>query len=356
MFNIKRLELAQKRCRYTSKFLAEKSGIAPVTLSRILNGKQAPDEETKKRLISALGFPEQFYEKDDADEIDVRSASFRSLSGMTARERDASLSAGSIAFEIADWLNNKYQLPNPDLPDLGYETDSASAAQIVRQYWGLGEKPIGNLIKTLEAKGVRIFSLSETTKNVDAYSLWRNDEPFIFLNTFKTAERSRFDAAHELGHLILHKHGGPSHRSAEMEANTFASAFLMPINDVRSRLPYVSGLQMIITEKQRWRVSAAALCYRLHRLGILSDWQNRTFNIHLNQRYGTTEPNGIERETSGVWRMVFDDLWQQRKTRALIANELCLPESELDNLVFGLATQNDHRLIQREKTDLRIIK
>lgn len=356
MFNLSRLELARKRCRYTSKILAEKSGIAPVTLSRVVNGKQAPDDETKRRLIAALGFPEKFYEKDDADEIDAGSASFRSLSGMTARERDASLSAGSLAFEIADWLNKTYQLPNPDLPNLDYEIDASSAAQTVRQYWGIGEKPIGNLIMTLEAKGVRIFSLSETTKNVDAYSLWRNDEPFIFLNTFKSAERSRFDAAHELGHLILHRHGGPAHRSAETEANTFASAFLMPVNDVKTRLPFVSSLQMIIAEKKRWRVSAAALCYRLHKLGILSEWQNRTFNIQLNQRYGTTEPNGIERETSGVWKMVFEDLWQQRKTRAIIADELSLPESELDNLVFGLASQKSIEPIQQEKIGLRLVK
>lgn len=337
MFNIKRLELARSRRRYTSKILSEKAGIVPVTLSRILNGKQSPDEDTKARLIGVLGFPPGFYELDDPDEIVTKSASFRSLSGMTARERDAALAAGSIAFEIADWLHKTYSLDVPDLLDLEHERDPTVAARTVRQHWGLGEKPIGNLIKILEAKGVRIFSLSETTKNVDAFSLWRNDEPFIFLNTFKSAERSRFDAAHELGHLILHKHGGPQYRSAEMEANLFASSFLMPATDVRTRLPYVGSLNKIIEEKQRWRVSAAALCYRLHKLGIISDWQNRTFNIQLNQRFGKQEPHGIEREKSGVWRMVFDDLWQQRKTRSSIAHELSIPESELENLVFGLA-------------------
>jgi Zn-dependent peptidase ImmA (M78 family)/transcriptional regulator with XRE-family HTH domain len=337
MFNIKRLELARKRRRYTSGILSEKAGIAPVTLSRVLNGKQTPDEDTKSRLIAALGFPPEFYELDDPDEIETKSASFRSLSGMTAKERDAALAAGSIAFEVADWLNNAYSLDEPDLLDLGHESDSAAAARTIRQHWGLGEKPIGNLIKILEAKGVRIFSLSETTKNVDAFSLWRNDEPFIFLNTFKSAERSRFDAAHELGHLILHKHGGPQYRSAEMEANLFASSFLMPAADVRTRLPYVASLNKIIQEKQRWRVSATALCYRLHKLGIISDWQNRTFNIQINQRFGKQEPYGIEREKSGIWRIVFDDLWQQRKSRARIAHDLSIPESELENLVFGLA-------------------
>ena len=70
---------------------------------------------------------------------------------------------------------------------------------------------------------MRVFSLAENTKNVDAFSCWRNDEPYVFLNTFKSTERSRFDSAHELGHLVLHRHGGAKQgRSAEYEAHLFA--------------------------------------------------------------------------------------------------------------------------------------
>lgn len=355
MININRIELARKRRRFTSKALADAAGISQVTLSRLFNGKQEPDSATIEKIITALNFPYSFFEKDDADEIKATSASFRSLTGMTAKERDAALAAGSIAFEIADWLNERYCLPEPDLLDLKHEHDPEAAARTIRQYWGIGERPIGNLIKILEAKGVRIFSLSETTKNIDAFSLWRNDEPFIFLNTFKSAERSRFDAAHELGHLLLHRHGGPAYRSAENEANTFASSFLMPSDDVRTRLPYVTSLNKIIQEKSRWRVSAAALCYRLHKLGIISDWQNRTFNIQLNQRFGKSEPQGIEREKSGIWSMVFDDLWQQRKSRSFIAKELSIPESELENLVFGLAAEIHTPDISLTSPQLRLV-
>ncbi|MND84871.1 helix-turn-helix protein [compost metagenome] len=348
--------MARKRRRFTSKILAERAGIAPVTLSRVLNGKQEPDEETVSKLVKALDFPSEFFQKDDTDEVDAKSASFRSLSAMTARERDAALSAGSLAFEVVDWLNRNYQLPIQDLLDFEQDRDPVSAARTLRQHWGLGEKPIGHLLNVLEAKGVRIFSLSEATKNVDAFSLWRNDEPFIFLNTFKSAERSRFDAAHELGHLVLHRHGGPAHRSAELEANAFASAFLMPEDDVRARLPFVATLQTIIEHKKRWRVSAAALCYRLNKLGIISEWQNRAFNIQLNQRFSKTEPNGIEREKSAIWKMVFEDLWMQRKSRARIATELNLPESELENLVFGLAADPGASTETTSQKGLHLVK
>lgn len=337
MFNVKRLELARKRRRYTAKILAERANIAPVTLSRVVNGLQNPDDETIDRLIEALDYPKDFFFRDDIDPIDVTTASFRSLKAMTARERDAALSAGELAYELSDWTRQKFNLPAADLLDLETANDPSAAARSLRQYWSIGERPIGNMVKLLEAKGVRVFSLAENTKNVDAFSCWRNGEPYVFLNTFKTTERSRFDAAHELGHLVLHKHGGPKQgRSAEHEAHLFAASFLMPEDDVLATIPYVAGLDGIVRSKGRWGVSVAALAYRLHKLNVLTDWQYRTFCIQINRRYGTGEPNGLPPERSSVWQMVLTELWKEGVTKARIAGQLGIPSDELENLLFGL--------------------
>jgi transcriptional regulator with XRE-family HTH domain len=55
MFNIGRMELARKRQRLTAKALAEKAGISPVTLSRVVNGQQVPDEDTVDGLVRLPG-------------------------------------------------------------------------------------------------------------------------------------------------------------------------------------------------------------------------------------------------------------------------------------------------------------
>jgi Zn-dependent peptidase ImmA (M78 family) len=183
--------------------------------------------------------------------------------------------------------------------------------------------------------------LDEKTKSVDAFSCWRNNEPYIFLNNFKTAERSRFDAAHELGHLVLHRHGGPDQRNAENEANTFASSFLMPRADVLSRASHVNTLGDIIKLKRRWRVSTAALMYRLHKLGYISDWNYRTFNIQLRQAFGDKEPEGIEREKSHVWVALLRELWKDGKTLDYIASALDLPATEVRGITFGLTAAFD---------------
>jgi hypothetical protein len=48
------------------------------------------------------------------------------------------------------------------------------------------------------------------------------------------------------------KHGGPRQgRDAQMEANSFASSFLMPKADVKSRLPFVGRLDDLVGAKKK---------------------------------------------------------------------------------------------------------
>ncbi len=128
---------------------------------------------------------------------------------------------------------------------------------------------------------MRVFSLSVDAREVDAFPMWYGDIPFVFLNTKKTAERCRFDAAHELGHLVMHRHGAPQGQEAEKEANAFASAFLMPRRSVLANAPRSATLKSLISHKKYWNVSAAALNYRLHSLNLTTDWTNRTLCIDL---------------------------------------------------------------------------
>lgn len=357
MFNPRRLSLARKRRRLTAKALAEKSGLAVDTISRLENGSNPPDEATVAKLVRVLNFPTQFFFDNDPEDIDTGAVSFRSFSKMSARERDAAISAGSLGLQLSLWVEARFNLPAPNLPDLSYEADPENAAHSVRQFWGIGERPVGNLMGLLETNGVRLFSLSENTASVNAFSFWRDDKPFVFLNNFKTAESSIFDASHELGHLVMHKHGDPKEtRSAEREANSFASAFLMPAKDFRARAPRRANVDAILQAKTRWRVSAMAMAYRLNSLGLLSEWQYKSICIELGKRgYRTAEPIGIPRETSAIWRKVLGQLWSEKTTKNDIASNLNLPLDELEGLIWNLAGL-DQRPTDPAGTGPRIIK
>lgn len=338
MFNSQRLILGRKRRKLTARALALAIGVSPITISRLENGVNEPEDDTVEALARALNFPRGFFFAEDVDELPAEAASFRSLSSMTARERDAALSAGVIAYLFIDWVAERFNLPATDVPELRGDATPEAAAQVVRANWGLGELPISNMIKLLESKGVRVFSLCEDTNNVDAFSCWRGNNPFVFLNTFKSTERSRFDAAHELGHLVMHRHGAPQDsRQAESEADRFASAFLMPTDDVMSRIRYVTDLENLIRAKKRWGVSVAALNYRLHKLRVVSEWQNRSLNIEMSSRgFRRQEPEGLPPETSALWPQIFTSLWRERISRDQIASELNVPTGELDAILHRL--------------------
>lgn len=356
MFNSSRLILARKRRGFSGKELADLADLTAVHISRLEKGKAENVEKTTVEALSkALNFPINFFYSHDVDLPSKDNASFRSLSAMTARERDAALSAGAIGYLLSDWVCERFTLPEVDLPDLREENDAGIAARSLRSYWGLGEKPITNVIKLLELKGVKVFSLAEDTKNVDAFSCWRNGIPYIFLNTFKTAERSRFDACHELGHLVLHKHGKPQGRLAEMEADKFASHFLMPSMDLVGNISFVTSLKQLVKAKKRWGVSVAALAYRLHKSNVLSDWQYRSFCIQINKL--KSEPDGLAREKSVIWEKVFRELWKDKSTKDHVANELGIPPIEIDSLVFNLIEDDVNKLAlsKREPHKLSLV-
>jgi Zn-dependent peptidase ImmA (M78 family)/DNA-binding XRE family transcriptional regulator len=337
MRNPDRVELVRRRLGLTKLALAEKLGVDRKTVQRFESGQSELPEACIERLCSLSGYPEKFFEKQAVEFPSAAGVSFRSLRSLTSSTRDAALAAGALAFEVDDWITERYGLPDHRLVQIENRSPEEAAA-FLRARWGIGERPIGNMINLLEAHGVRVFSLAEETRHLDAYSFWRNDKPYVFLNTLKTAERSRQDAAHELGHLVMHRHTGSSHPNAENEANAFAGAFLMPPADVIAEVSRVRSINDIISAKRRWGVSAAALNFTLHKLGKISDWNYRGYYIALGKMGRDFEPNGMDRETSQIWTKILTDLWNRGISPSRLAEELGIPEFELSSLLFGITS------------------
>ena len=340
---------------------AERLGVDRKTINRLEAGETEPSEHLVKMLMKVTGYEAHFFSGKTLDQPEPDGVSFRSMRSVTQMRRDAAIAAASYGYALDDWISARFSRPVSDLPDLGLaEYTPETAAIALRMEWGIGNRPINNMINLLESHGVRVFALAEETKELDAYSFWRGDVPYVFLNSGKSCERSRFDAAHELGHLVMHRTHGARHQSAEHEANAFASAFLMPEADVLAHVPRVTTLQQLISLKKRWRVSLAALVYRLNKLGRMPERQYKDFSILISQSgYRKDEPEPIERETSQVWQKVFSYLWKQGITRAHIAKEIGVPESEIHNLLHGIVGSTAHqagggapsfRLVERSTT------
>lgn len=363
MFNRTRFALARKRRGLTKRTLAADVGVTERSISAYESGATHPEKETIIKIAQVLRFPESFFFADDVDELTPDIASFRAMTKMTAGQRDMALSSGAIALMLNDWLEDRFSLPSPNLPDLGRtgnaearrapskierssegdafpaqgkEHDPEACAEALREFWGIGELPIKNMITLMEANGIRVYSLAIDAREVDAFSMWHDNKPFVFLNTNKTAERCRFDAAHELGHLVMHRHGAPHGQEAEREANAFASAFLMPRRSVLANAPRAATLKSLISHKKYWTVSAAALNYRLHSLGLTTAWNYRTLCIQLSELGRNKEPESAPFETSQVLSKVFTALRDEGITKFDVAKAINVTPEEIDELTFGL--------------------
>lgn len=336
-----RLTIARKRRGLSGATLARRVNVTPTTIYGYERGRGNPSQQTIDALSHVLEFPREYFLAPEIEPIAEGAVSFRSLKAMTAAERDRALAAGTLALQLSAWVQRRFHLQSPNVPDMR-EFEPCAAALALREYWGMGADPVGNVVHWLEAKGVRVFSLKEQSARMDAFSLWHSDglniEPMVFLNTLKNAEHGRMDAAHELGHLVLHRHGPPRGRDAEAEAWAFAAEFLMPETSVLEHTGRMSAVTVadLLPLKKIWSVSVAALARRLRNLDLLSEWNYRSICIELSQMGRANEPEPLPRETSVVFSQVFQDLRAQGIKKADVARDLCLYVDDLDALIFGL--------------------
>ena len=340
MFRPEQLVLARLRRGMKKSQLAEAVMVTPLAIANYENGVHEPKTDVLDRIAEVLDFPPSFFALDlNIEEIPADAASFRKLSRTPASLRDAALASGEICVALNRWIESNFELPDTDVPDLDPGIlEPEAAAALVRNQWGLGIAPISNVLHLIESRGVRVFSLGQQCREIDAFSFWRDGIPFILLGTHKTAERAIFDLAHELGHLILHRHlTRPSGRSEEIEANGFAAAFLMPRADIAASGLYRASLSDLIEAKTRWKVSVAALVYRLHELQLMSDWEFRENFKLVGQYLRRTEPNSLPREHSAILSTVMATMRKEGKTRSQVALEsIGTYQADLEEFLSGL--------------------
>lgn len=342
---------------WTKARLANELGVQVRSVQGYESGEYAPEPERLSQISSLLQFPEDFFVGDDLPLIEEHTASFRSMSKMSATLKRSALGFGTTAFLLNDWIEERFRIPEADLPDLS-DLSPEEAAATLRRMWGLGEAPIGNLIHLLELKGVRVYSLAIEAKEVDAFSVWHTGRPFVFLNTFKSAEHSRFDAAHELGHLVRDTHSmlhGEAHSpEMEKEANAFAGAFLMPKDTITAYRSGLATMGKLIDMKRIWGVSLTALAFRMNQLGLFTEWTYRNLCIQVAKHgYRTSEPNPMTPESSQLLKKVFDSLRNEGISRADVASDLCLAQQDIDNLTFGLTLSPVSSAAERSGRALR---
>ncbi len=299
IFDPSRLTQARHAVSWTKKRLADELDISAAAVGQYESGVIRPRAEQLERIAQLLDVPADYFAvgRPRAD-VDAASCHFRSLRSMRAYERDQAVTYVEQLWELCHALELRVRLPETDLLDLSVshsveEDDSAyssliapaEAARLVRRRWGLGSDRVSHLVRTLEAHGILVGLLPfSDARRVDAFSTSHTPRPVMVLASDKTdVYRHRFTAAHELGHLVLHRNAQPGDVRHEREADQFAAEFLLPASRIEPQLPRRIDFTRLISLQSYWGVSVEALLYRSRELGVISDATHRRARIKLNE-------------------------------------------------------------------------
>jgi Zn-dependent peptidase ImmA (M78 family)/transcriptional regulator with XRE-family HTH domain len=302
-FDGRRLAVARRLHCMSRRELARRIEVTPSAVTQYERGSSRPSLTVLARVGLALGMPQEFFSRGlEIPEVPRSSAHFRSLRSTPANRREQALAFGELALAVLDLIEQyvdlpPVRLPSIDLPSEPSEQDVAVAAAQVRRDLAVGAGPVPNVLRLLETRGVLVVRLPTAgfDPRVDAFSSSEtaSGRPIVLMSPLKDDKaRSRFDASHELGHLVMHAGVEPGSRVIESQAMSFAAEFLMPRAEIEDSLPTRVDWETFHVLKRHWGVSLAALVYRAHKLGRLSDLSYRRANEQL-KTWGHPEPGPL---------------------------------------------------------------
>lgn len=278
-----RLTQAREFASLTRLELSARLKKSSSSVSRWEKGESAPEAEALEAMSLILGFPLSWFTK---PLIERKSAPvfYRTLASTTKDLRSRAGLKMEWLQEIFEYFSTWLDWPAVDLPDIQVSdhrelrrSDIAQAAMDCRTRWGLGLAPIPDLALAVESAGVICARIVQGNIKMDGLSQWNESgRPFILLSNDKcNYYRSRFDLAHELGHVVLHRNiktFEASHlKDIEGQANYFASCLLLPEEMISVELQRYPSLESILALKKRWNVSVAAIIYRAAQMRLISE-------------------------------------------------------------------------------------
>jgi Zn-dependent peptidase ImmA (M78 family) len=351
-FNGEMLTLARETRKVSQQELSRLEGrVTQAALSKIENGRIQPDSSLVDRVASILRYRSNFFHHSGYRRMPPVSF-HRKRQKLGARDLDAIHGQSEIyrinLTKLLESVELEARLPAPPAIDLDqHNGDVAKIAEIVRQRWGVPRGPIRTLTQLIEDSGVIIVPFDFGTPLIDGFSQHSGDglPPIIFINKSQPTDRYRFSLAHELCHIIAHHTPNPEQ---EIQANLFASEFLMPRKDIESQL-YNLSVKKFMDLKLHWGTSMQALMYKAWEIGKISDRMYKYYNVELARRgFRSREPVALSNFTETP--MVF---------REIISEHLTTLEYSLDELaeLCGLFTDEFRSLypVPASRPQLRIV-
>jgi len=317
--------------RLTQVQLASMVDVSPATISKWRAGTQAPERDALERLAGVVNVTPEWFTRVPGAKLSL--PLFRSNASAHVAARAMLEARLEWAQDVAAALMEYVDYPDLNLPSREYtdpeeitNEDIEKAASECRDLWRLGRSAIQDLALAVEGAGVIVVREETGIAQIEGLSAWSEalGRPLILLSADKkNGYRSRFDLAHEVGHLILHRHiqrttDNARHKMMEAQAHRFAGAFLLPAETFASEVRVPPTLDDLLLLKRRWGVSAAAIIMRLKALEMLNEDGALMLFKRRSARWGAKSEPGDEDRRPEQPRLL-------RRTIDLLVEEKVMP-------------------------------
>jgi Zn-dependent peptidase ImmA (M78 family)/transcriptional regulator with XRE-family HTH domain len=350
-FDPRRLTLARWAAGLTRRALAEQVGLSPASITQYEAGNTTPQPQTVAQIGLALGVPRSYFSGGSGRRRSLGEprSFFRSMRSTRQWERDQADARAEHVYDVVLHVDQFLHLPEVQVPHLRISSEHAARQEVeacameLRRIWEMPAGPVSHVVRLLEVSGAIVARLQSTNPRLDAFSRWFEERPLVLLWDGKDDKgRSRFDAAHELAHLVMHHEPEPGAVWQERQANAFAAAFLMPaqwiLDELPRRAPRLQDWDGLAELRSRWGVSIATLFYRARELGTLTESAFRRSMIRLTDldlRHHDGDALGAAEQPS----LLAEAVGQVMERRGLdldgLAEELCFSRAQLDDVLGG---------------------
>lgn len=282
-FKAERLTQVREANGLTKVALSNLIKVSGAAISKWESGKQFPEESNLLALSNFFNMPIHWFLKETSLDNTPTPYFFRSRSTTSNAARNIAKRKLEWTHEISLALQKWVELPEVLLPKINEDnflhisdSEIEDLSLECRELWGLGLAPIPDVILAMESAGILCVRDEIGHTKMDGVSHWYDDRPYTFISSDKAnGIRNRFDAAHELGHIILHKTISDTdykkyYKEIERQANLFAGTFLLPSSSFAQNIA-LTTLDGLLSLKRRWKVSLAAMIMRCHQLKIIDD-------------------------------------------------------------------------------------
>lgn len=344
----------------TLEKLADVLGVTKQAVSKYEHGKSIPPSDAVDKMLAVLKMPRKYLLKESVEFNNICSPLFfRASSSTTKGHMEYADVVSRWGYEVVCEIDNHPQ--NYMDFSVSEKLSIPEKAMELRKQWGIATLPIKNLTDLLEQRGVYIFTIDSAELEIDAYSRIINGVPIIVLNKHKgTSVRWRFNLAHELGHLVMHKDLSDwefSYRNSEIEqeAHLFAEYFLMPSGSFESSI-IAPKLDYFVQLKEEWGVSIGAMIYHCGQIGMIDLRKVKTLQIQMSALgWKKTEPldDKIEFEMPQKISRLISNQITDEDSFIRFYDRVCLPVDEIEricSLPEGLLTGYDTSAAENQST------